>query len=79
MVLYAAHGCRCWAVNYLTGRGVSLQKDSFILTGGLGLVNVSAHEDHWSNVVDFSACPQDDEGAGTLSGLHTVSVRIGAA
>lgn len=78
-MLCGAHDYRCWAVNYLTGRGVSLDKESFILTGGLGLVNVSAHEDHWSSIVDVSAGPQDDEGAGALSGLHSVSVRIGAA
>lgn len=74
---------RRWAVNYLTGRGVGLEEGSFILAGGLGLVHVSADEDHWSNDVDIHAQTQgsgtNNEGRGLLSGLHSVSVRIGAA
>ena len=75
--------CRCWAANYLTGRGVRLEEGSLILAGGLGLVSVSAQEEHWRTVIDIHAQVQDEEPSdkcdGLLSGLHSVSVRIGAA
>ena len=53
------------------------------MAGGLGLVHVSAHADHWGDVVDIHAQAQEDkphsEGGGLLSGLHSVSVQISAA
>ena len=53
------------------------------MAGGLGLVSVSAQEEHWRTVIDIHAQVQDEEPSdkcdGLLSGLHSVSVRIGAA
>jgi hypothetical protein len=68
-------------VNYLTGRGVGLNEGCFVLAGGLGLVEFSAHEDSWSDTSDVSAelLPDDGDGERPLNGLHSVSVRIGAA
>jgi hypothetical protein len=79
----ATCGYRCWAANFLTGRGVRLEEGSLILAGGLGLVSVSAQEEHWRKVIDIHAQLQDEETSDKcgrlLSGLHGVSVRIGAA
>eukprot|EP01043_Picozoa_sp_COSAG02_P046147 COSAG02_NODE_4291_length_5541_cov_2.094267_3_plen_85_part_00 len=83
LLCLAIRDCRCWAANYLTGRGVRLEEGSLILAGGLGLVSVSAQEEHWRNVIDIHAQVQDevtsDNCDGLLSGLQSVSVRIGAA